>query len=903
MWKTYFLPASLEEALQLLNEHQERARIAAGGTDLLLDLEKLPRPNVEALIDLSRIPELDNITLDEDGWIHLGPSVTHNQCVTTQLIREKAFALAQACWEVGAPQLRNRATIAGNLITASPSNDTITPLMALGAKVTLRSVNAQREIQLADFYTGVRQTLRRPNELITDIAVRAQKPDERSIFMKLGLRKAQAISVVNLAAVVKLETGVVREAAVTMGAVAPTIIHAQEAEAFLQNKALEPETIAVAAEKAAQAARPIDDLRGSAWYRREMVRILAKRALTALANGEERKNFPARPVILAANGRKSVAQPPVSSVCLKEGDQIETTINGRACSFPLKGGLTLLDMLRDQAGVTGPKEGCAEGECGACTVILDGAAVLACMIPAPHAYGKSIQTIEGLGKNGELHPLQKSFIKHGAVQCGACIPGMVMAGAALLEEEAHPDRDQVKQALSGNLCRCTGYHKIVDAVLDVGNVERSAVGEDESSEPAGVVGKRVERIDAAPKVSGQALYAGDMHLPNMLYGYTLRSPYAHARINAIDISKAESMPGVVAVLTWRDVPGTNHFGLFEKDQQVLAENEVRFAGEPVALVAVEDPTLAEKALEAIQVDYTPLPAVLNAQQALMDETPLVNERGRKIAAGRVRKGNIQLGFELSDVIVERYYSTQEIEHAYIETEAALTALEPSGGITVWSCMQHPHYIRSELAAILKMPHNQIRVIQTVTGGGFGGKIDVTLQHHTALLAMKTGRPVRMVNTREESIVSSYKRMPYYIWSKVGATRNGKLMAVKVEVLGDVGAYTSHGPALLNRGIAHCGGPYSIPHIEADGFYTFTHKVPIGAMRGYGTPAVFFAMEQQINRLATILKMDPLQLRHLNALRVGDSTTTGQRLNESVGLVDTIEAAAHAADWPWKPGRD
>jgi carbon-monoxide dehydrogenase medium subunit len=463
MWQTYINAASLDEALNALAEHKERARIVAGGTDLVLELERGQRPGIETLVDVSRIPGLDTITLDEDGRIHLGPRVTHNDCVGSQLIRERAFPLAQATWGVGAPQIRNRGTVAGNLITASPANDTITPLMALGASVTLRSRDGERSVPLSEFYTGVRRTVMRPDEMLVDISFPAMTENQRGTFLKLGLRQAQAISVVNVAIVLTFEGERVADAAITLGAVAPTIIHARAAEDYLRGRTLSEETLAEAARLAMDDARPIDDIRGSAAYRREMVRVLTARGLRALLNGQERANFPENPPLL----RKPEA---AKGVQISEGSrhpaesEIVTTVNGREYRISGASGKTLLAMLRDDLGLMGTKEGCGEGECGACTVWLDGEAVMSCLVPAPRTHGAEIVTVEGLGNVEQLHPVQEAFVHEGAVQCGYCTPGFLMSSAILLEEIPRPSREQIKQAITGNLCRCTGYYKIVDAI-------------------------------------------------------------------------------------------------------------------------------------------------------------------------------------------------------------------------------------------------------------------------------------------------------------------------------------------------------------------------------------------------------------------------------------------------------
>lgn len=475
MWTEYITPTTLEETLGILAEKREKARLIAGATDLMLELERGVRKGIQTVIDVTRLAELDHITIDEDEIIHIGPLVTHNAVAASKLLRERAFPLVAASWQVGAPQIRNRATVAGNLVTASPANDTITPLMAMDGWVMLSSVWGTRRVPLRDFYTGVRKTVLEADEMVVDIAFPALRPGQRGTFLKLGLRRAQAISLVNTALVLTLDTSRVLSAVITLGAVAPTIIHAPEAESFLAGKELTDESIARAAELAAGATRPIDDIRGSAAYRKAMVRVLVMRGLRSLRAGQEKADVPENPVLLwgkqAVHGASSRVNNPLP------GEPIRTKINGKAYTFTTGHEKSLLRLLREEAGLTGTKEGCAEGECGACTVFLDGKAVMSCLVPAPRANGAEIVTVEGLATKvgGErqmdkLHPVQAAFIADGAVQCGYCTPGFIMSSAKLLEERPHPSRDDIKQAISGNLCRCTGYYMIVQAVEDASQV-------------------------------------------------------------------------------------------------------------------------------------------------------------------------------------------------------------------------------------------------------------------------------------------------------------------------------------------------------------------------------------------------------------------------------------------------
>ena len=467
MWREYFNASNLAEVVQILAEKGPRARIIAGGTDLILEIERGVRRGIEMLIDVSRLPNLDRIHLDEDEIIHLGPLVTHNHCVASQLIVDRAFPLALASWEVGAPQIRNRGTVAGNLITASPANDTISPLLALGAKVTLLSNAGERVVPLHDFYLGVRKTAMRPDEMLVDISFPVMNANQVGTFIKLSLRRAQAISVVNVAIVLTLADKPgrkVERAGITLGSVAPTIIHAQQAEAYLVGRELDAETIEMTAKLAEAESQPIDDVRASRDYRREMVRVCTLRGLRDLAAGVQRSEFPAQPVMLW--GQNYLEKEPYLSESTHHaaGSPIFTCINGREYTFSSGHKKTLLRLLREEAGLIGTKEGCAEGECGACTVFLDGVAVMSCLVPAARAHAAEIFTIEGLAKDGKLHPVQQAFIEEGAVQCGYCTPGFLMSAAKLLEERPKPTHDEIRQAITGNLCRCTGYYKIISAI-------------------------------------------------------------------------------------------------------------------------------------------------------------------------------------------------------------------------------------------------------------------------------------------------------------------------------------------------------------------------------------------------------------------------------------------------------
>lgn len=468
MWQTYFQPASLEEALDLLARHAGHARLIAGGTDVLVELSRGVRPT-DTLIDITALHDLKYVR-EENGLILLGALATHNDMIASPACVERALPLAQACWEVAAPQLRTRATIVGNLVTASPANDTITALTALGAELVLVRKGGERVVNMDDFYPGFRRTVLQPDELIREIRIPAMRAGQRGLFLKLGLRRAQAISVIDLAMVITFSGDTVSKASITLGSLAPTIVHARTVETYLEGKALSGEVCREAGQLALRDASPIGDVRGSATYRQATLARLVTLGLERIAGGKEAEGWMAEPILLESSSKGVSEQAAQSNSAAKPfRGTISTRINGKA--YELGGDAqrkTLLNALREDAGLTGTKEGCAEGECGACTVWLNGQAVMSCIVPAVQAHNASITTIEGLARGGELHPLQEAFVKCGAVQCGFCIPGMLMAGAKLLDEQPHPTLEQAQIALSGNICRCTGYRKILDAVLSAG---------------------------------------------------------------------------------------------------------------------------------------------------------------------------------------------------------------------------------------------------------------------------------------------------------------------------------------------------------------------------------------------------------------------------------------------------
>lgn len=461
----YVAPTSLDEAIAILGEHGSSARVIAGGTDLLLELARGARPGLDVLIDLSVLTELDGVT-ERDGLVVLGATTTHSTIVGDPRMREIGLPLAQACLEVGAPALRNRATVVGNLVTASPANDTISALHALRAVVTIRSQRGTRTVPIAEFYTGFRRTVLEPDELVSEVSFPALGESRRGIFVKLGLRQAQAISVVHAAAVVDVVDGLVTDLSMALGSVGPTIELFEDAAAMAVGKPLADVADEIAA-AAAAGISPIDDSRATADYRHHGLQVALGRALHSLASGTEGETWPD-----AAPRLRSTAAPssePVSAEATGQrwrsnDDLVECVVNGTTTMAPNATTKTLLDWIRDDLGLTGSKEGCAEGECGACTVHMDGQAVLACLVPAARADRTTLVTIEGVADGETLHPVQEALEATGGVQCGFCTPGFVMSSVMLNEEVEAPTDAQIELALAGNLCRCTGYYSIIEAI-------------------------------------------------------------------------------------------------------------------------------------------------------------------------------------------------------------------------------------------------------------------------------------------------------------------------------------------------------------------------------------------------------------------------------------------------------
>ena len=565
---------------------------------------------------------------------------------------------------------------------------------------------------------------------------------------------------------------------------------------------------------------------------------------------------------------------------------------------------TLLDVLRLRLHLTGVKNGCGEGECGACTVLLDEVPVHSCILPAFKANGRAVTTIEGLGRPDALHPLQESFIRHGAIQCGFCTPGMILAAKGLLDQTPNPDEEQIKRYLKGNLCRCTGYYPIIAAIQEAtgilqGRREASWGRSFRPTSDEDRIGHPLLDKEVVEKATGQLAFSDDLQREEVLWGKLLLSRLPHAEILGVDTSLAEQVRGVCKVLTSKDVPGPNRYG---GNRPVFADKKARFIGDVIAAVFAETREAAEEAVRKIRVDFRPLPVVSTPADALRPDAPLIHEEGNICGRTELQLGDIEKGFQEADVVVEDEYATPCLEHGYLEPEAGLGAPEPDGGVTVWIGTQAPFTVREEIASNLSLPKEKVRVVGMPMGGAFGSKFDLTIEILLALGAYVTRRPVKIALTRMESFRMSTKRHPYSMKYKIGATKDGAFTALQASMVSDAGAYTGCSASVMEKSVMFGGGPYYWPAYHLQGLAVYTNNVLGGAFRGYGVNQVHFALESLIDALARKLGMDPFEIRLKNALEEGKMTLAGEVLEGSVAVKETLTEAKRRVSrlYPLKP---
>ena len=561
------------------------------------------------------------------------------------------------------------------------------------------------------------------------------------------------------------------------------------------------------------------------------------------------------------------------------------TVNGRRVTAEKN--QKLLRFLRDELRLTSVKDGCSEGACGTCTVLIDGKPAKACVPQTDKLEGKSVITAEGLS-DWEKQVYTWAFGEAGAVQCGFCIPGMVISAKALLDVNPNPTREEAAFAIRNNICRCTGYVKIIDGILLAAGCFREGKLPEETADWK--VGSRVHRVDVPEKVTGTGQYPDDIYLDGMIYGSAVRSQYPRARVLAIHTEEARALPGVVCVLTAADIPGNNKVGHLKKDwDTMIAVGDItHYLGDTVCLVAAETPEILAQAKALVKVDYEELPAVHNPKEAMLPDAPLVHRDGNLLAHKHIQRGNPAEALAKSRYLLTRRFSTPWTEHAFLEPECAV-AYPDGDGVVVLSADQGAYDTQHEIMGMLGLPAEQVKVRNCLVGGGFGGKEDVTVQHHAALIAYLTKRPVKVKLTRAESLLIHPKRHPMEMEFSLGCDENGIIQGVAAECIADTGAYASLGGPVLERACTHGAGPYQYEAYEIDGWAYYTNNPPAGAFRGFGVTQTCFCIETLMNEMADLVGISPWEIRYRNAIRPGGVLPNGQIVDESTGLLETLEA--------------
>ena len=596
------------------------------------------------------------------------------------------------------------------------------------------------------------------------------------------------------------------------------------------------------------------------------------------------------------------------------------TVNGDSREWHIAPGDLLLDVLRRE-GYYGVKRGCETGECGACTVLLDGKPINSCMMFAAQADGRTITTIEGLCAHGELSNIQQHLVSHGAVQCGFCTPGMSLTAKAFLDENPDATEPQIAEAISGNLCRCTGYKKPIEALHAAAHGEPHECCHAEHSHA--VVGHNLEKVDAVKLAAGRPAFTDDVNIPGMLIGKILASPHAHARIKRIDVSKAKALPGVHAVLTHENVPRVPHTtagqGWPEPSpyDTYLLDNKVRFVGDRVAAVAAESRAIAEEALRLIEVEYEVLPAVLDMERARTgtvihdepDSTGIHDTQHNIAAEIHKQLGDVEQGFRESDIVIERQYRTHRQHHAMLEPHVTITWLDPDDRLVIRTSTQIPFHVRRQVAMILQLPLQRIHVIKPRIGGGFGGKQEMLLEDICGALTLATRRPVKIEYTRKEEFYMARSRHPQLLRMKMGFKNDGTILATELDVLASTGAYGSHSSTVQGNTGSKVLPLYRAPNMKFDCEIVYTNTPVAGAFRGYGCPQGYFAQESLVDEVAERLGVDPLELRRQNLIREGDTDELSAQLGEgrkglarlmrSCGIVKCMEQGASAIGWSEK----
>ena len=563
------------------------------------------------------------------------------------------------------------------------------------------------------------------------------------------------------------------------------------------------------------------------------------------------------------------------------------TVNGKTVTTEKN--QKLIRFLRDELRLTSVKDGCSEGACGTCTVLVDGKAARACIFTTDKMEGKSVLTVEGLS-DFEKEAYTYGFGETGAVQCGFCIPGMVMAAKGLLDGNPDPTVEEIRFALRTNICRCTGYVKIIEGVRLTAKILREGRIPDEEEGRSWKLGSRVHRIDVAEKVQGTGIYPDDVYMEGMICASAVRSAHPRALVKAIHTEKAKALPGVVGVFTAADIPGQNKVGHLVKDwdTMIAVGSITHYLGDAVCIVAAETQEILEEAKKLVEVEYEVLEPVRSPKEAMLPDAPLVHQSGNLMAHKHIQRGNAAFAIAKSKHVITRQFYTPYTEHAFLEPECAV-AFPDGDGVMILSTDQGAYDTQHETAPMLGLPMEKVKVKNLLVGGGFGGKEDVTVQHHAALVAYLTKRPVKCKLTRAESLLIHPKRHPMEMEFAMGCDENGIIQGVAANVIADTGAYASLGGPVLERACTHAAGPYHYENFQIDGYAYYTNNPPAGAFRGFGVTQTCFGLESMLDEMADLVGISPWEIRYRNAIRPGQALPNGQIVGPETGLVETLEA--------------
>ncbi len=825
-------------------------------------------------------------------------------------------------------QTRNETTVRRALASPRLAPQWMAALLALGATVTVEGDDGPTEVSLAEAGSSCLSVLR--------VGVDGLRWGEAHVA-----RTPADEPIVAAVAVVRLEGSIVQQARVALTGVWSETVRLAEAPARLVGGLLDEDAIRSVAEAVEQEVTPKGDFLGSAAYRRAMAGLVTRRALLSL---QDFRGFASES--LPDSKSRGTSQKAVEKGEGKPRKSILLTINGEERALTVSRTEQLLDALR-RAGYTSVKYGCGTGDCGACTVLLDGQPVHSCQMRALDAEGREVTTVEALSRDGGLHPLQQAFIETGAIQCGYCTPAQILTAKALLDRNPDPTEAEIREALAGVLCRCTGYVKIVQAVQRAAAMLRGEnVGQDvilprvisppEMAELE-VVGKGEPKVDGVKLAAGRPVFTDDVKLDGMLYGALLTSPHAHARIKRIDASKARALPGVRAVLTHQDLPrvkyasGGQSYPQPPPFDQACLDDKVRHVGDRVAVVAAETPELARRALQLIEVEYEVLEPVLDGEEAMHDGAPIVHDEpdteGIYDAQHNiVHHIEVEVGpppappngggeggaWARADHVFEGTYRTSQQQHAHIEPHVCITYWDEDGRLVVRTSTQVPFHVRRILSPLIGLPVKQIRVVKPRIGGGFGNKQEMILEDLCAHLTIATGRPVQMMYTRRQEFTSSRSRHPQVMRYKIGVTDEMEVVATELNLIGDTGAYGTHALTVQMVAGQKALTLYNTPYAKFTCDAVYTTKPPAGAFRGYGAMQCFFGLETLMSEIADRMGWDVVEFKRKNWIKEGEVLLLSKALGEgregyeqtiqSSGLEECVRAGLAAMDWPNKRGK-